>query len=179
MTQIELPHPPGRLVDEEAAVSRQSRDLALGHRRPFHPTVHLSVVAVAVSLVFAFPFVWMVLSSFKSSADIFRYATPLTWWTFFPPQPTLASYAAIFGDSYAFQRSLLNSLIAACGQVIGTTLVCSVAAFVFARMHFPGRDKLFALVLVTAFVPLEVTVVPLYVVMRTLNLTTSTTFVCV
>jgi len=133
----------------------------------------LTLLAGVCTLIFAFPFIWMILSSFKSSPDIFRYSTPLTIWTFLPREPTLISYQTIFGDSYHFDRNLLNSLIVAAGQVVGSIVVCSLAAFVFARVQFPGRDALFGVVLLTAFIPMEVTVVPLYVVMDRLGLTSS------
>jgi ABC-type glycerol-3-phosphate transport system permease component len=64
----------------------------------------------------------------------------------------------------------MNTLIAASGQVTGALLTSTLAAFVFARMRFPGRDVLFAFTMLTAFVPFDVVVVPLYVVMRTLGL---------
>jgi multiple sugar transport system permease protein len=134
----------------------------------------LSILAVLlVSFIFIFPFAWMILSSFKASADIFKYAYPLTWKTFFPPQPTLINYQRIFGGNYNFGSNILNSVVAATGQVIGSTIVCSLAAYVFARMKFPGRDQLFALLLLTAFIPLEVIIVPLYLLILKLNLTTS------
>ncbi len=153
----------GRLVPEARVVPRARRGRL----------ILLVCAAGLCTLIFAFPLVWMVLSSFKSSSDIFRYSTPLSLWTFIPPDPTLISYQTVFGDSYEFQWNMVNSLIAAVGQVLGSTVVCSLAAFVFARIQFRGRDQLFALVLLTAFIPLEVTIVPLYVIMRALNLTTS------
>jgi ABC-type glycerol-3-phosphate transport system permease component len=153
----------GRLAPETRVVPRARRARL----------ILLVCAAGLCTAFFAFPLLWMVASSFKSSSDIFRYSTPLSLWTFIPPEHTLISYQTVFGDSYDFQWNMVNSLIAAVGQVIGSTVVCSLAAFVFARIQFRGRDQLFALVLLTAFIPLEVTIVPLYVVMRALNLTTS------
>jgi ABC-type glycerol-3-phosphate transport system permease component len=124
---------------------------------------------VVVGFIFLLPFVWMFLTSFKPTEDVFRYTSPLTWKTFIPPSPTLANYVAIFG-TWNFQRDLMNTLIAAGGQVIGACALSTLAAFVFARLRFPGRDVLFAFTMLTAFVPFDVVVVPLYVVMRSLGL---------
>jgi ABC-type glycerol-3-phosphate transport system permease component len=111
----------------------------------------------------------MLLNAFRPTLDMFRYSYPMTWSTFFPPQPTLGNFRSIF-EQWHFERNMLNSLISALGQVIGTCIVCPMAAFVFSRLHFRGRDLLFGIVMVTAFLPLQVIMVPLYVVMRTLNL---------
>jgi multiple sugar transport system permease protein len=158
---------PGRDIDRAGITRKVWPTRILPQRQS------LVLVAFLCSLIFIFPFAWMILTSFKSSSDVFRYASPLTWGTFFPPEPTLNSYRTIFGEAYQFQRNLINSLIVASGQVASTTVICSLAAFVFARISFWGRDQLFALVLLTAFIPLEVTVVPLYLVMRRLDLTSS------
>jgi multiple sugar transport system permease protein len=119
--------------------------------------------------VFIVPFLWMFLTSFKPTEDVFRYTSPLTWKTFIPPVPTLANYVAIF-TTWNFQRDLMNTMIAASGQVIGACLTSTLAAFVFARLRFPGRDVLFAFTMLTAFVPFDVVVVPLYIVMKSLGL---------
>jgi ABC-type glycerol-3-phosphate transport system permease component len=122
-----------------------------------------------VGFIFIVPFAWMFLTSFKPTEDVFRYTSPLTWKTFIPPGPTLANYVSIF-TQWNFQRDLFNTLIAASGQVIGACLTSTLAAFVFARLRFPGRDVLFAFTMLTAFVPFDVVVVPLYIVMKSLGL---------
>ncbi len=128
-----------------------------------------SALLFAIAFLFLLPYVWMLLSSFKTTADLFRHTYPITWQTFIPPEPTLANYESIFFQ-WNFGRSMLNSLIASTAQMVGTLITCSLAAFVFARLHFRGRDILFALVIVVALVPLEVNMIPLYVVMRNLHL---------
>ncbi|MCC7370112.1 MAG: carbohydrate ABC transporter permease [Chloroflexi bacterium] len=130
------------------------------------------VAMVAVAFIFLTPFIWMFLTSFKPTVDVFRYTTPLSVWTFIPPAPTLENYVSIF-TTWSFHRDLLNTLIAAGGQVTGALLTSTLAAFVFSRMRFPGRDVLFAFTMLTAFVPFDVVVVPLYIVMRSLGLVSS------
>ena len=127
------------------------------------------LVLYLTGFIFIVPFAWMFLTSFKPTEDVFRYTAPLTWRTFFPPSPTIANYVSIF-TQWNFGRDLLNTLIAASGQVIGACITSTLAAFVFARLRFPGRDVLFAFTMLTAFVPFDVVVVPLYIVMRNLGL---------
>ena len=127
---------------------------------------------LVVAFVFLTPFVWMFATSFKPTSDVFRYTAPLTWMTFIPPSPTVANYVSIFA-TWNFHRDLMNTLIAAGGQVIGACLTSTLAAFVFARVRFRGRDVLFAFTMLTAFVPFDVVVVPLYIVMRSLGLVSS------
>jgi ABC-type glycerol-3-phosphate transport system permease component len=126
----------------------------------------------AIAFIFLTPFVWMFLTSFKPTVDVFRYTVPLSWMTFIPPAPTLENYVSIF-TTWNFHRDLMNTLIAAGGQVIGACVTSTLAAFVFARMRFRGRDVLFAFTMLTAFVPFDVVVVPLYIVMRSLGLVSS------
>ncbi|MCC6173911.1 MAG: carbohydrate ABC transporter permease [Chloroflexi bacterium] len=144
---------------------------AVGRFEPRHVLADLPayVALVVVGFVFLLPFVWMFLTSFKPTEEVFRYASPLTWKTFIPPAPTLQNYRSIF-TTWSFHRDLFNTLIAASGQMLGACLFSTLAAYVFARLRFPGRDVLFALTMLTAFVPFDVVVVPLYVVMRSLNL---------
>jgi ABC-type glycerol-3-phosphate transport system permease component len=138
-------------------------------RRSVVGTVGVAVAYVVVTFVFALPLVWLILTSFKPTPDVFRYTAPLSWYTFFPPVPTLFNYWSIFA-TWHFERDLLNTAIATVGQVVGACVTCSLAAFVFARTRFRGRDTLFALSMLTAFVPFDVVVVPLYSVVRSLDL---------
>lgn len=140
-------------------------------RKPYK--IVISTFVLFLALVLFFPFIWMLLTSFKESNDVFRFLFPLSWKTIIPPSPTFHNYKIIFGENYLFFNNLKNSLIVAFGQVLATTFICSMAGFVFARKKFIGRELLFSLVLLTAFIPIEVTMIPLYSIMIKLNLTSS------
>jgi ABC-type glycerol-3-phosphate transport system permease component len=132
-----------------------------------------SKLAVAVTLViaavYAFPIVWAALSSFKSTADVLALRYPLTWKSFIPERWTLENYAMIF-TSFNFQRSLYNTAVASCGQVVLAVITSTLAGYAFARLRFPGRDILFGMLLLTSFIPLEVILVPLYNVVSGMGL---------
>ncbi|MDB5531050.1 MAG: lacG 1 [Devosia sp.] len=132
-------------------------------------TVFGAIGLLLVAFFFAFPIVWSALSSLKSTEDIVKFRYPLTWWTFLPPFPTLENYHALFFQ-LNFQRALLNTVIASAGQVIIAVVTSTLAGYAFARLRFPLRNVLFGLLLVTAFIPLEVILVPLYEVVKGMGL---------
>lgn len=139
------------------------------HARKIISKVVVVLLLTLVTFLFIAPYLWMIFSSFKSTADIFRYSFPVTWKTFLPPDPTVANYVQVF-VRWGFAQKLFNSLFVAVCQVIGTLAVCSLSAFIFARVRFRGKNLLFALVMLTAFVPFEITIIPLYMVVRELGL---------
>jgi len=127
------------------------------------------VLIAAIGVIFVFPIAWAALSSFKSTDDIITGTYPLSWGSFFPTAPTLENYVYLFTE-LAFQRNLLNTLIAACGQVGIAVVASSLAGYAFARLRFPGNRLVFTLLLLTAFIPVEAIIVPLYRVMQWLGL---------
>ena len=93
------------------------------------------------ALIMVFPFVWMILSSLKTAAEV--NTTPPT---FFPAKPTLDNYV------YALQKApfliyFRNSVIVTVACVCCTMFTTILAAFAFSRLKFPGRDLLFSLLL--------------------------------
>ena len=118
-------------------------------------------VAVAATML---PFVWMVLSSFKTQGEILRNPTG-----FLPADPGWGNYARWFSD-FHIQRFFLNSVIVAVATVLGNLLFCSMVAYALAKLEFPGKRLLFALVMVTLMVPGVVTFVPLFVTISKLGM---------
>lgn len=120
-----------------------------------------ALLGLVLTAIFAFPILWMVSSAFKDSHSIVADAFPLSLWSFVPRQPTVQNFAALLGP-LSFTSSFLNTLIVAVLQVAAVLFVCACAGYVFGRLHFPHRDRLFALALLAAFVPIEAMVLPLY-----------------
>ena len=113
------------------------------------------------------PFVWMLISSFKTQSTLFK--LPPEWLPIllFSDNP-LENYQTVWNQrdfAIYFRNSIIVSFLAAIGQVF----TCSLAGYAFARMTLPGKDHLFALVLATAFVPVEVTIIPEFLIMRSLG----------
>lgn len=94
-----------------------------------------------------------------------------------PPQPlpdelTLDNYSQVF-DRVPFERFAWNSFKVASLITIGQLITSAMAAYAFARLSFRGRDLLFALVIAALMVPLQVVIVPLFLLMSELGLTNS------
>jgi len=132
---------------------------------------HLGGIALValIGFVFAFPILWATLASFKSTHEIVTRTFPLSWASFIPVQVTLENYVYLFTE-VNFQRNLINTVIAGVGQVGLAVVVSSLAGYAFARLVFPGRDVMFALFLMTAFIPVEAIIVPLYQIMQQLGM---------
>ncbi|MBN9608940.1 MAG: carbohydrate ABC transporter permease [Actinobacteria bacterium] len=122
---------------------------------------------VLVAIVMMFPLYWLVISSLKRPEESAR--IPATWW---PHALDFSAYVRVFED-VPFARSFMNSVLFA-GVCATTVVVTSVlAAFVFAKYRFRGRNALFWVLVLTMFLPPIVTIVPLYNMMSALGLNDS------
>ena len=130
-------------------------------------TVSRYVVMAACAVMLVGPFVWMVLASVKTDADIRR--IPPTIW---PDPPTGDNYRRVI-DTFPFWRFAANSLGVAVASTTLQLVTASMAAYAFARIRFRGRNVLFALYLATMMIPLQVVIVPLFIEMRNLGLVDS------
>jgi multiple sugar transport system permease protein len=118
---------------------------------------------LAVLFVVLYPLLWMLGASFRPSNQTFG---TLGLW----PDPfTLDNYRE--GWSYGslnFSRYFVNSLVIAALCIVGNVISCALAAYAFARLEFPLKRVLFALVLATLLLPYQVTIVPQYVLFNKL-----------
>lgn len=117
-----------------------------------------------VSLVLAVPMVWMVGSSLKSAEEIA--AHPERLW---PEEPRWQNYTDALSDM-PFWRYLGNTLLLCVGSVLGTLVSCSLVAYAFARLEWPGRDLVFGLVIATILLPWQATMIPRFLLLRELGL---------
>src|SRR6478672_4320494 len=127
--------------------ARPAQALAL-RRRGLRLTRYAAMLALAV--FFLLPYVWMVSGSLRTQNEIFANLQPLSVWTFVPKQFTLASFQALLQlEPFPFTHYLWNSLFVAVSVTVLSLIVNSFAAYVFARIKFPGRDVLFIAFLAT------------------------------
>lgn len=117
-----------------------------------------------VSAVMATPLVWLVLTSLKTPEQLA--SDPLSWW----PRPFRWQNYQEAVTAIPFFRYLANTLLLCVGNVTGTLLSCSLVAYAFARLRWPGRDVLFAVLIATLLLPWQVTMVPRFLVIRELGL---------
>jgi multiple sugar transport system permease protein len=111
---------------------------------------------VLAGLFVIFPFVWMLLTSLKTSQEIFGDPGRLL-----PSAFNVQAYITIWSE-LPFARLFLNSVIFAGGVTVLSVFFDSLAAYALARLDFPGRTFAFFLVLATLMVPYQITLVPLF-----------------
>jgi ABC-type glycerol-3-phosphate transport system permease component len=115
------------------------------------------LVLIGLLVVFLGPFFWLVSTSFKTDAAMFR--LPPQWW---PNPATFEHYQNVF-VLLPFFRYMLNTLIIVVVSTTGTLISCSMAAYAFSRLHWPDRAMFFGLVLATMMIPGQVTSIPLFI----------------
>jgi multiple sugar transport system permease protein len=116
------------------------------------------------SFLYAIPFLWMVRTSFMRLDKLFE-EPPQLW-----PDPWIWQNYIDMWETGPFANWIVNSLILVALGMLGQTLVSIFVAYGFARTQFPGRNQLFVLILATLMLPGHVTIVPKFVMFRTVGL---------
>ncbi|MEO8882274.1 MAG: carbohydrate ABC transporter permease [Devosia sp.] len=118
----------------------------------------IHVALIAASIVMLYPILWMFSASVRPSSEIFSSTSLIPSSVSF--QYFVAGWNAL---RVSFGHFAWNSLVIAVLSIIGNLASCSLAAFAFTRLRFPGRNFLFALMLGTLMLPYHVTLIPQYV----------------
>ena len=127
--------------------------------------IHLLLfLGLAITLA---PFIWMISTSFKSSESVFTF--PPQW---IPKHPTIEQYQTLFRE-VNFLQFFKNSVIVAFGITLFSLFLNSLGGFAFAKHKFPGREKIFALLLATMMVPGQITMIPVFLMLKTVGLINS------
>lgn len=125
----------------------------------------LYVLLAILTLVFISPLLYMLSTSFKTTAGA---AAPTPQWI--PEEPTLQAYEAILGaEGTPVIRWLINSLAAATGQTLIIVVTASMAGYALARIEFRGRRILFPIIVATLFVPPVILLIPNYLIVGRLG----------
>ena len=127
------------------------------------PRLIPTILVWGVALVFLTPLLWMIASSLKPNYQILEVPPRLL-----PSPPRWENYPEALGF-VPFGRYTLNTLIISALTIAGHLLSCTLIAYAFARLRAPGRDALFVVVLATMMLPYPVTMVPLYILFKTLG----------
>ncbi len=114
-----------------------------------------------------FPFLWMLITSFKPVGDTFKLPPSLIPSLLFTDHPFL-NFELVFQERNFF-RYFINSCIVAILASLGQLFTCSLAGFAFARIVFPGKKLIYVVLVTTMFVPTEVVIIPEFFLMRYLG----------
>lgn len=127
----------------------------------------LLVILLAYTL---FPIIWSIGGSLRADdAEIFKYISHLSLYTFVPEHFSMRSYRALFIDN-AFYMPLLNSALTAIATVILGFFVNGLAGFAFSKYKFMGKNALFMIYLFSFMIPFEMIAIPLYKVVNDVGL---------
>lgn len=145
---------------------------APGYRRYGRLRRHLGTaltyaMLVAIALTTVLPFVWMVVTSLHPPTA----EAPTMSTLFRPPSwhPENYSYIFLFPE-LPVGRFVINSFIVTIGVVLFQLTLCSLAAYAFSRLHWPGRDTLFFLFILIMMIPGQVLVVPLFLIVERMGM---------
>jgi len=123
------------------------------------------VILIFSALIALTPFIWAISTSFKLPGKEFSIPIEII------PRPfTLDNYIELFNNPILnFKLVFLNTLKVTIPTTVGVLFICSLAGFSFAKLNFPGRDYIFVLLLGTMMIPHSVTLIPQYLLMRSLG----------
>ena len=115
---------------------------------------------ILFGITMVLPFIWMISTSLKEGSSVFSY--PPAW----IPSPVMFVNYLKTWVAVPFGRGYINSLFVALTITFGQVFTSSLAAYAFARLHFPGRDKLFFGYLATMMIPGDVTMIPVFILLK-------------
>ncbi len=131
------------------------------HRLPRYVAM---IAAIAIAVVVLAPVAWTISTSMRKPMESFT--VPPQWIVL---HPDWSNYAAVF-TRIPFFAEILNSFTVTLAVVIGQLCTASLAGYAFARLQFPGRDVIFWLIMATMMIPLQATIIPVFVLISRLGL---------
>ncbi len=138
---------------------------SLKHMEPFD--LFLNILVCLGAILNLFPFYWLITSSFKTSAGIFK--MPPEW---FPSTFHYKNYIDLFVGQPAF-RWAFNSILVSVVTTLLVVACSSLAAYAFSKLEFKGKNFLFALFIGALMIPKEIFIVPLFQIILNFNLSDS------
>jgi multiple sugar transport system permease protein len=138
---------------DQSLVKRQYRRAALAK---LGERVIARIILIAVSVLFLVPFYWMFVTALKPNAELSVFP-PELW-----PKDVRWDNFIIAVNTFPFWTYFGNTVIITVGVIIGSIVSNLIVAYGFACIRWPGRDLVFYLVLATVFIPLPVSLIPLF-----------------
>lgn len=130
----------------------------------FFLNLFMAIILIGISYVILSPLIGIVSHSFMTLSD---YYNPLVY--LIPGQGTLANYQTAW-EQMQYPSALMYTLVFSIAIMLIQTFICGFVGYGFARFNFPGRNALFAMVIVTIIVPVQTFMVPLYGQFRNFDL---------
>ncbi len=149
---------------ERSSVNRPGRDLPTqAARRVDGGNFFIYALAIALGITMLLPFLWMISTSLMDEFEVYKFPPRLL-----PAEPLWRNYPDALSAA-PFARFFLNSAIISLFIVIGQVFTAATAGYAFARLRFPGRDKVFILFLANLMVPVIVLLIPRFLIVGALG----------
>ncbi len=139
-------------------MSERGKELRTAKDNRAWKTILVHIILGAGLLIVAFPFFWMLMTSFKLSGEAMKLPP-----TVFPEKWTLAAYARII-QALPFAQIYLNTVLATIATTVSQIVICSMAAYSFAKIDFPGKNFIFMALLSVLMVPGQIFLIPQYTI---------------
>ena len=134
------------------------------HRNLTSWSIFTGILTVALALVFGFPLFWAVSSALKLPIEL--NVIPPLW---FPPSPRWRNFLEV-NEVLPFFRFMGNTAVVTLATTVGGVITASIVAYGFSHFRFRGRHTIFILVLSTMMLPMEVTLIPTYLIFNEIRL---------
>lgn len=152
------------MISEKIDVKRLVKEQ---RRKNFSRVVLLYLFLFLGAITMLAPFLWMISTSLKAPGDVFSYLKP--WWHDWIPTSFVWQNYVKASEIVPFFRFYMNSIFVACVTTFGQVATSALSAYAFARLKFPGRDKIFFTYLATMMIPGAVTMIPVFMLLQSLK----------
>ena len=135
-------------------------------KKEFTSALIKTIIIGVVSLAFLLPLVWMMTSSVKSTNEVFSVN-----WKWFPEVWRWDNYVTVWTDpDVSMLNAYMNTSFITVVSTVCQLVIASLAAYAFAKINFQGKGVVFAMFLATMMMPTEVTIVPRFILFKTVGL---------
>lgn len=135
-------------------------------RKEFTSALIKTIIIGVVSLAFLLPLAWMMTSSVKSTNEVFSVN-----WKWFPEVWRWDNYVTVWTDpDVSMLNAYMNTSFITVVSTVCQLIIASLAAYAFAKINFQGKGVVFAMFLATMMMPTEVTIVPRFILFKTVGL---------
>lgn len=125
------------------------------------------VLLIIICVIAIFPFIWTFFASTHNNTQIFKLS-----YSFIFGNEFLSNYKEL-AQSFPIWKNMLNSTVIAAGYTVGVLVIDSMAGFAFAKYDFKGKRIIFSICMMGMFIPIQVTIIPLFIEVTKMNLINS------
>lgn len=161
MSDVTISTQVARASDEAADREKLVRDYV--RQRRIRLALSYALLTLGAVSMLA-PFLWMVTTSLKEAGEVFSYRKP--WWFDWVPTSFVWENYVNAWRVVPFARFYLNSILVVAATTAGQVATSALSAYAFARLKFPGRDRIFFAYLATMMIPGAVTMIPVFILLQ-------------